>query len=78
MEITEMKAKIQKLLNIAVLSPKEVPDILEFVCELIDLELQHDLEKYPNAKISHKESQTAYKIVRELEEFFNEQYKNAK
>lgn len=73
-----MKAKIQKLLNTAVLSPKEVPDVLAFVSELIDLELQYDLEKYPNATHSHEEHRKAFQIVRDLEEFFNEHYKNTK
>lgn len=73
-----MKNNIQKLLNTAVLSPKEVPDVLEFVMELIDLELQYDLEKYPNAHISHTRQKQAYQVVRELEDFFNEHYKNAK
>lgn len=74
-----MKEKLEKIrqeYSLVLMNKEDMVTAIEFVRDLLELELEHDREAFPTATISHKEHRIAIGVIGYLEDFINEHTRN--
>lgn len=64
--------KIEKLMKKYMFNKSEAEDAVEFVEELLDIEIEYTKEKEPYATKSIEEMETAWRVVRNMYDIFDE------